>query len=554
MTDIASAPRVGLSLAFGEALRRDRQNRAPDVLNTIANLSSDEVFTPPEFANKMLDMLAEAWAVDHDGASIWANPEATFLDPAVKSGVFLREITKRLVEGQGDPPEGSDERKALVDRILAKQVFGIGMTVLTASLSRRSIYCSKNATSKHSVAPSFTNPDGNIWFQRTEHTWVGDRCAYCPAAREGYERGDKAETYAYAFLHHTNPKALVAQLFGDSMNFDVIVGNPPYQLDDGGAGKSAAPIYQKFIQAAKALQPQYLTMVTPSRWMAGGKGLDDFRAEMLSDDRIRSLTDYIDSDEAFPGVDIAGGVSYFLWSRDYRGTCTVTTIVRGNRSLPTERRLDEYDVFVRHSNAISILHKIWPDGPKGDLALAAKVSGRKAFGYATTARGASTAEGIANPVTLVSSGGEGFVARADVSMNAGWIDKWKATVSRAAPAGGRPDKEGRYYGLSSIRIIPPGYVTTEAYPVVGAFDSELEAARMCAYLKSRFVRFLLSLRAANQSVTRSSFAFVPDLPMDRVWTDEALFEKYGVSLGERTYIESLVRPMDLGMPTADDEN
>ncbi|WP_438352328.1 Eco57I restriction-modification methylase domain-containing protein [Microbacterium sp. CJ88] len=550
MTGTASTPSVSLSLSFGEALRRDRQNRAPDVLNTIANLSSDEVFTPPEFANRMLDALAGAWAADHGGTSIWAEPDVTFLDPAVKSGVFLREITKRLVEGQGNPLSGSDERRALVDRILTKQVFGIGMTSLTALLSRRSIYCSRDATSKHSVAPSFTNPDGNIWFQRTEHTWSGDRCVYCPATRDGYERGGEAETYAYAFLHHTNPKALVARLFGGSMNFDVIVGNPPYQLDDGGAGKSAAPIYQKFIQAAKALQPQYLTMVTPSRWMAGGKGLDDFRAEMLSDDRIRSLTDYIDSDEAFPGVDIAGGVSYFLWSRDYHGSCAVTTIVRGNRSLPTQRRLNEYDVFVRHSNAISILRKIWPDGPKEDRALTAKVSGRKAFGYATTDRGAPTDAGITDPITLVSSGGQGFVARAEVSMNAHWIDKWKATVSRAAPAGGRPDKQGRYYGLSSIRVTPPGYVTTEAYPVVSVFDSEAEAEFMCAYLKSRFVRFLLSLRAANQSVTRSSFAFVPELPMDRVWDDEALYEKYGISPEERTYIESLVRPMDVGTATA----
>ncbi|BDZ47172.1 Eco57I restriction-modification methylase domain-containing protein [Naasia aerilata] len=540
MTDTTT---VGMSLSFGEMLRRDRQNRAPDVLNTIASLSSDEVFTPPEFANKMLDTLEEAWADDHKGASIWADPDVTFLDPATKSGVFLREITKRLVEGQGNPPEGSDKRKALVDRVLTKQVFAIGMTTLTALIARRSVYCSKDATGKHSVAPSSASPDGNIWFQRTAHTWVGDRCVYCPASKEGYERGDQAETYAYALLHHTDPKSLIVRLFGENMHFDVIVGNPPYQLDDGGAGKSAAPIYHRFVQAAKALQPQYLTMVTPSRWMAGGKGLDEFRAEMLADDRIRSITDFIDSDEAFPGVDIAGGVSYFLWSRDFHGRCSVTTIVRGRKTRPTERRLNEFDVFVRHSDAISILHKVWPGGHDPLKSLSVKVSGRKAFGFATTDRGAPTTEGINTPVTLMSSGGDGYIPRASVTSNAEWIDKWKATVSRAAPAGGRPDRDGRYYGLSSIRVVRPGYVTTEAYPVVSAFDTELEAERMCAYLKSRFVRFLLSLRAANQSVTRSTFAFVPDLPMDRVWTDEELYAKYDVSLDEQAYIESLVRPM-----------
>lgn len=567
MTKSIVRPEAGarMSLSFGEMLRSDRQDRAPDVLNTIANLSSDEVFTPPELAARVLDTLAESWAADHGGASIWEDTNVRFLDPAVKSGVFLREITKRLAYGQGDPAQGSDERKILVDRILTRQVFGIGITTLTALLSRRSVYCSKDATSKHSIAPSATSPAGNIWFERTEHEWVerardrradptsvGDvivelegtgRCKWCPAGESSYARDLAFESHAYAFIHTDDPKGLVAKIFGAEMQFDVVIGNPPYQLDDGGAGKSAAPIYQRFVQAAKALEPRYLSMVTPSRWMAGGKGLDDFRAEMLADDRIRSITDFIDSDEAFPGVDIAGGVSYFLWTRDTHGPCSVTTIVRGQQAGPLDRKLDEYDVFVRHSAAVSILRKVWPNGPEAAASLGARVSGRKAFGFATNDRGANSALGMKDPVVLVSSGGIGYVPRSAVSTNAEWIDKWKATISRAAPAGGRPDREGRYYGLSSIRVTPPGQVTTEAYPVVGAFDTELEAERMCTYLRSRFVRFLLTLRAANQSVTRSTFNFVPDLPMDRNWTDQDLYTKYGITESEQHYIETLVRPM-----------
>lgn len=513
----------------------------PDVLTCIANLSSDEVFTPPELAKEMLDSVAEVWAESNDGKNIWEDSNVTFLDPFTKSGVFLREITRRLAEGLADQIPDLSER---IDHIVTKQVYGIGITHLTALLARRSVYCSKDATGEHSIAKSFDRDWGNIWFERTEHTWVGDRCGYC-GANKGYERDEKLETHAYAFIHTTDIQARLARMFGAEVQFDVVIGNPPYQLDDGGAGKSAAPIYHRFIQSAKALAPRYLTMVTPSRWMAGGKGLDEFRAEMLSDDRIRAITDFVDSDEAFPGVDVAGGVSYFLWNRDSRGPCSITTVVRGQRSAVSERRLDEFDVFVRHSAAISILHKIWPSGPIARDSLGARVSGRKAFGFATTDRGATSAAGVKNAIVLVSSAGDGFVPRDSVTMNSNWIDKWKATVSRAAPAGGRPDREGRYYGLSSIRVIRPGHVTTEAYSVVGAFDTEVEAQRMCAYLKTRFVRFLLTLRAANQSVTRSTFNFVPHLPMDRTWTDAELYLKYGLSDEEIEFIESMIRPMEL---------
>lgn len=538
--------------------------RNPDVLNTIANLSSDEVFTPPQFANRMLDTLETAWAADHDGESIWSRPDVTFLDPATKSGVFLREIATRLIRGLADTIPDLQER---VDHVLTKQLFGIGMTTLTALLARRSLYCSKDATGVHSVANSFDRHWGNVWFERTEHTWAdrrrertvdpatGDevvvevpgsgRCGFCGANETSYARAAVDESHAYAFIHTADPQRLVADLFGAPMQFDVVIGNPPYQLDDGGAGKSAAPIYHRFVMAAEALEPRYLTMVTPSRWMAGGKGLDEFRAHMLTDDRLRIMVDFLDSDEAFPGVDIAGGVSYFLWNRDRRGPCKVTTVLRGHVGVARERRLDEYDVFVRHSDAVEILRKVWPEGHLPERSLAPKVSGRKAFGFATTDRGSSTSTGMTAPVTLVSSGGEGFVERDAVSMHADWIDKWKATVSRAAPAGGRPDRDGRYYGLSSIRVIGPGVVTTEAYPVVGAYETETEAERMCAYLSTRFVRFLISLRASNQSVARGTFAFVPDLAMDRLWTDADLYTKYGISPEEIAYIESLVRPMEL---------
>ena len=226
------------------------RGRNPDVLTCIANLSNDEVFTPPEFANRMLDALEDAWAASNGGANIWADSSVRFLDPFTKSGVFLREITTRLVVGLADEIPDLQTR---VDHILTRQVFGIGITTLTSLLARRSLYCSKHANGEHSVARGFESEDGNIWFERTEHTWVGGKCTYCGAAQEAFDRGGELETHAYAFIHTGNIKSRVGEIFGGQMQFDVIIGNPPYQLSDGGHGVSASPIYQKFVEQAKAL-------------------------------------------------------------------------------------------------------------------------------------------------------------------------------------------------------------------------------------------------------------------------------------------------------------
>ena len=207
------------------------RGRNPDVLTCIANLSNDEVFTPPEFANRMLDTLAEAWAADNDGASIWADSSVRFLDPFTKSGVFLREIAKRLIAGlETEIPD----LQTRVDHILTQQVFGIGITRLTSLLARRSLYCSKHATGEHSVATGFSNDDGNIWFERTEHSWKNDKCEFCGAPRAIFDRGPELDNHAYAFIHTNDIKARLSELFGADMQFDVIIGNPPYQMTGGG--------------------------------------------------------------------------------------------------------------------------------------------------------------------------------------------------------------------------------------------------------------------------------------------------------------------------------
>lgn len=325
------------------------RGRNPDVLTCIANLSNDEVFTPPEFAGQMLDTVAAAWAADHEGANIWANPDVRFLDPFTKSGVFLREITKRLTEGLKN---AIPDLQARVDHILSKQVFGIAITQLTALLARRSLYCSKHANGEHSIAKSFASSSGNVWFERVEHSWDGEKCRFCGASRKTLDRGDDAETHAYAFIHTDNIKARIKELFGGDMQFDVIIGNPPYQLDDGGHGKSAAPIYQLFVEQAKKLEPRYLSMIIPSRWFSGGKGLDEFREAMLSDNRMRVINDFLTASDVFAGVGLKGGVCYFLWERDNPGECRVETHFKDWPISIAERPLleDGADVFIRFND------------------------------------------------------------------------------------------------------------------------------------------------------------------------------------------------------------
>lgn len=333
------------------------RNRNPDVLTCIANLSNDEVFTPPVLANQMLDNLAQAWAASNKGANIWADKNVKFLDPCTKSGVFLREITSRLTKGLEKEIPNLEKR---VNHILTKQVFGIAITNLTSLLARRSVYCSKHAKGKHSIAKNFSTDEGNIWFKRIKHTWDGDNCKYCGAGKSVFDRAAGLETHAYAFIHTDNIKTRLAEIFGGNMQFDVIIGNPPYQLDDGGFGTSAAPIYHLFVEQAKKLEPRYLSLIIPSRWFAGGKNLDEFRESMLADNRLRSIDDYLTASDVFPGVGLKGGVCYFLWERDNSGPCKVSTHFKDWPVSTAIRPLLENgaDVFIRFNEGLSILKKV----------------------------------------------------------------------------------------------------------------------------------------------------------------------------------------------------
>lgn len=510
------------------------RGRNPDVLTCIANLSNDEVFTPPVFAGQMLDTVAAAWAKDHGGASIWANPGVRFLDPFTKSGVFLREITTRLTEGLKD---AIPDLQARVDHILTKQVFGIGITRLTSLLARRSLYCSKFANGEHSIAKSFASEAGNIWFERMEHSWDGDKCEFCGTSKRELDRGEEAETHAYAFIHTGDVKARMNEIFGGNMQFDVIIGNPPYQLDDGGHGASASPIYHKFVEQAKALEPRYLVMVIPSRWFGGGKGLGEFRATMLGDDHIRKLVDYENARDAFPGIDLAGGVCYFLWERDSSGMCEVTNIAGETLPVVSERRLDEFPTFVRHSAAVPIIRKVLTESERR---MSGQVSARKPFGIPTNGRPEKSGDLI-----LRWEKGEGPYPRSKVEVGTELIEKWKVITSYVGyDHAGNPGKDGRRRVLSKIDILPPETICTETYLVVGAYKTKQEATNLVAYMKTRFFRFLMAQFMYSHHLTKSAYGFVPVLDAREEWTDGKLSKRYGLTADEVVFIESKIRPYD----------
>lgn len=494
-----------MSAQVGFTLR----GRNPDVLTCIANLSNDEVFTPPEFANRMLDTLAEAWAADHDGANIWADKTVKFLDPCAKSGVFLREITNRLTKGLEKEIPELEKR---VNHILTKQVFGIGITHLTSLLARRSVYCSKHANGQHSIAKSFTSDSGNIWFERIEHTWANGKCTFCGASQAAMDRGEALETHAYAFIHTENIKTRMTELFGGNMQFDVIIGNPPYQLDDGGFGKSAAPIYQLFVEQAKKLEPRYLSLVIPSRWFAGGKGLDKFREAMLADNRLRSIDDYLSAADVFPGVGLKGGVCYFLWERDNPGLCRVTTRFKDWPVSTTTRRLLERgaDVFIRFNEGLSILKKVVSveTGQSETLLLPESkrfdpyVSSARVFGLRTFFKG--NAKKSKGDVLVYQNGGTGYTPRGSITTGTDLIDKWKIFVSYAAPGTGNRDTYPHKI-ISTPFIGEPGSISSETYLCIGPLDSKSETESVLSYLSCRLTRLLILLHKSSQHVTRKVY-------------------------------------------------
>jgi len=492
----------------------------PSILEVIADLSNDEVFTPPKVANAILDLLP---------GHVWTDPTLRWLDVGAKTGVFLREITQRLMAGLAN--EISDDQQRL-DHILRKMVYGIAITELTALMSRRTVYCSKRANGKHSVVTMPTK-EGNVWFGRVEHSYKNGHCTECSASEALMERANR-ENHAYAFIHAAGRSAFEEK---HGMKFDVIVGNPPYQMDSDGNSRTM-PLYQLFVEQARSLRPRYITMVIPSRWVAGGLGLAEFRSSMLGDKCIRKFVDYPDAGEVFPGVDIKGGVCYFLWDRDNPGRCETVLSRNGKVVGPTIRDLDQFDVLVRDFRAMSILLKVLSVSTASLFDL---VSSKRPFGLTTNFAG-DTQKPTASTIRLYRSGSPSHVDRAKVVVNSEWIDQWKVLIPKAGPgnSGGHviPDMV-----LGRPQVAEPGSCCTETFIVLGPVSSKEEAESLASYMATRFFRFLVSLRKVSQDAPKATYLWVPQQSWDRTWTDAGLYEKYGIAPDEQSFIAEMVREM-----------
>lgn len=499
-----------------------KQDYSPDILNCLANLSSDEVFTSPELANSMLDLLPQ---------ELFRSPKTRFLDPCAKSGVFLREIAKRLLAGL--EAEIPDLQKR-IDHIMTRQVFGIACTDLTAEMSRRTLYCSKLANGEYSVTAAFRDQQGNLLYDRCQHTWNAQgRCEYCGASKGEYLRTDSRETYAYPFIHKT-----IKEIFHKDMQFDVIIGNPPYQMSDGGNSASAIPIYQHFVEQSKKMRPRYLTMIIPARWYAGGKGLDEFRETMISDTRIRHLEDYLNASDCFGnGVEIKGGVCYFLWDRDNKGICHIVTHINSSNISESHRclKIDDNDVFIRRNEAVTILEKI---SLKKEPSFSQIVSSRKPFGLPTNIEGHEKRD--KGDVIIYQRGGYAFISPLYIVRNREWIDSYKVYITKAYGA----SEDWPHQIINKPILGDIGTCCTETYILIGPFRTKAESESVISYIQTKFFRFMVSLRKISQDATSKVYKYVPLQDFSHPWTDEMLYKKYCLTEDEIAFIESMIRPME----------
>ena len=497
-----------------------KNNTSPDILDCIADLSNDEIFTSSKLANQILDSLP---------SQLWKNPEVKFLDPTCKTGVFLREIAKRLNTGLKIRIK---EQKKRINHIFTKQIFGISITEITSLMSRRTVYYSKWASRGKSACRNFKSDDGNIFYKNYSHNWNnGGICKSCGAKKSIFNRDSSKESYAYPFLHDIN-------IFKD-MKFDVIIGNPPYQLEDGGFGKSASPIYHKFVEHAIRLNPTYLTMIIPARWYSGGKGLDEFRSKMLNDTRIKEIHDFPETADCFPGQNIRGGVCYFLWDKNYKGQ---TKVVNYKNSKPVsdvtrDLKLNDKDIFIRYNNEINILKKIQI---KNEDSFDKIVSSRKPFGLPTNYTGYNLSKSEKFNIKLFRFGKEGYINSNQAEINRHLINKFKVFVSKASPGGDNYPHQV----ISEPLIGSPNTCCTETYILIGPFENKQICENVISYMKTKFFRFLMILIKNTQDVPKKVYSFVPLQDFKKKWSDDKLFKKYNINQKEVDFINTLIKPMD----------
>lgn len=511
----------------------------PDVLETIAQLPNDDVYTPPKIVAAMLDVLP---------VHIWSRPDYKWLDPATKSGIYLRETFRRLMAGLADwEPDGATRR----EHILRNMLYGAATTRINGEIARRSLYQTKNATGNEVKDPALTDlvvrfehNEGNLPFVESTHTLTkrGDKCELCKAPSNLIR--EQRESYAYSFIHNSYPTEEMG-----TMQFDVVIGNPPYQMGTEGYGKTASSIYQLFVERAIAMNPRYVVMVTPSRWFAGGKGLDDFRDKMINDRRLRVVVDNPKIFDVFPQVKIRGGVSYFLWDREYSGDCQFSTRINGVIRSTMTRDLREGDgVLIRDNRAMSIIRKVRGAGDPKHVEDVSTVT--KPFGLTMRSNyPGSVPEPFPGAIPLIYASRIGYSRPDQIERNHEWIERWKVLLPMVSSGDTPTDDEGNIVDvvLGEPIALAPGSACTQTYFIPGMFDTRDETENFAYYLATKFVRFLVLQRKITQHVTPERFRFVPMLDMTHRWTDVELYARYGLSDDEISYVDSSIKDRSVNL-------
>ncbi len=520
-----------------------------DILNMLNSISNFEVFTPFEITTKIVSLLPE---------DVFKHPEYKFLDPAVKSGIFLREIIYKLDNNlpkikYKDKDSGKTynlaNKKERIEHILRNMIYGIAISELTGYVTRRTIYGVMDANidkeleyldSKLLRGKSDIDNSDDLYFNdyyNCEMFNTKDRIGYEAEGNIFYPNNEttmETEDTHYPFIKETKHK-FINKIKEGKMKFDVIIGNPPYQTMDGGHGASAKSLYHTFVENAKELKPKHLSMIIPARWYAGGKGLNDFRASMISDPSIETIVDYSNSMECFDNVDIKGGICYFLWTKNYNGDCLFINKSRTEENAK-QRKLDQFKPFIiRQNKSISILEKItifnYPN-------LSEKISSRKPFGLPTNFKNYTN-----NKIDTYSIYGNkvvSYVEKKEVVKKHESLNKWKVIIPKASDGSGE-------YPISVLGkpiVIDKNSVCTETYLVAGFFETKKEAENFSLYLKQKLTRFLIGLIKNTQDMTKEKACFVPDLDMSKKWTDKELYKHFNLTSDEINYIESIIKPME----------
>ena len=536
---------LGRSKATDSLSVKERVEEVTQLISTFHYPDKETVLTPWRVVNMHMTatlggydfydeqhqtLLAEPRFVRQEGVTdkVLAPTDTRILEINSKSGVYPLWLAYTLFRMQGEgnmfgAPQTAEEEKALWRQVVERNIFIVCKTKMAEKITRRVLVGYDT-----SISPNTMCIKGLVETLRQNKD-------YAPLV-------DKI----------CNPKTYGNNNMKDKkLKFNAVVGNPPYQImDGGGTGSSATPVYNKFVELAQTLSPKYVSMIIPAKWYTGGKGLDEFRASMLNDKQLSCLYDIEDSRECFPTVDIAGGICYFLWQKGNKSKCNVVNIIKGKctRSL---RYLNEHDTFIRNQNVLDIINKVKAQTSIGFLCQ--KVYSRKPFGIRSFQHGFPAKPG--RDIALFGSDGISYLEEKDVPQNKHLIPKWKVIMSKAsAEHAGQTDVNGRKRVVSRLEVLPPNTICTESYLLLDVFDDELEAENMKKYIRTQFVRFLLASILITQNIVRDKFAFVPIQnykdSSDIDWSasisaiDRQLYAKYGLSEDEVAFIEKMIKPMD----------